>query len=85
MLFVRFVEVFCNILIVAIVARAILSWITNDPRNPLVYALDQITEPILGPLRRVLPRMGMFDFTPMIAVFILIAIQTVVSSLYSGG
>ena len=84
MLFVRFVEVFCNILIVAIVARAVLSWFTNDPRNPLIHALDQVTEPILAPLRRVMPRMGMFDFTPMVAVFILIAIQSVVISAYNG-
>lgn len=83
MLFVRFVEVFCNILIIAIVARALLSWVTNDPRNPLVAVLDQITEPILAPLRRVMPRTGMFDLTPLVAVIILIAIQSLVVSFYS--
>lgn len=84
MLFVRFVEVLCNILIVAIVARALLSWFTNDPRNPLIAALDQVTEPILAPLRRVLPRMGMFDFTPLVAVIILVVIQSLVASYYHG-
>ena len=82
MLFVRFVEVLCNILIVAIVARALLSWFINDPRNPLIAALDQVTEPILAPLRRVMPRTGMFDFTPLVAVLILVAIQTLVASYY---
>ena len=82
MLFVRFVEVLCNILIVAIVARALLSWFTNDPRNPLIAALDQVTEPILAPLRRVLPRMGMFDLTPLVAVIILVVIQSLVASYY---
>jgi len=83
MLFVRFVEVLCNILIVAIVARALLSWFTNDPRNPLIAALDQVTEPILAPLRRVMPRMGMLDFTPLVAVLILVAIQKLVAGYYA--
>lgn len=84
MLFVNFVKVFTDIMIAAIFIRALLSWVTNDPRNPLIAALDQITEPILGPLRRVLPRMGIFDFTPMIAIFILFAIQTIIINAYSG-
>jgi YggT family protein len=82
MLFVRFVEVLCNILIVAIFARAILSWFTNNPRNPIISALDQVTEPILAPLRRVMPRMGMLDFTPLVAIIILVAIQSLVRAYY---
>jgi YggT family protein len=82
MLFVTFVEVLCNVLIVAIVARALLSWFTNDPRNPLISVLDQVTEPILAPLRRVMPRMGTFDFTPLVAVLILVVIQKLVASYY---
>jgi YggT family protein len=80
MIFVRFVEVFCNIMIAAIVVRALLSWVITDPRNQLVSALDQITEPILAPLRRIVPRMGMIDVTPMVAILILIVIQQVVAS-----
>ena len=79
MIFVRFVEIFCYIMIAAIFVRAILSWVITDPRNPLVSALDQITEPILAPLRRVVPRMGMIDVTPMVAILILYVIQQVVA------
>ena len=80
MIFVRFVEIFCNIMIAAVVVRALLSWVITDPRNQLVSALDQITEPILAPLRRVVPRMGAFDLTPMVAILILYVIQQVVAS-----
>jgi len=83
-MFVQFVEILCNILIIAIVARALLSFVTNDPRNPLISILDQITEPILSPLRRVVPQMGMMDFTPMVAVIILVLIQSLVASYYRG-
>jgi YggT family protein len=55
----------------AIFVRAILSWFIHDPRNPLVQVLDQITEPILSPLRRVVPRLGMMDITPLVAIILL--------------
>jgi YggT family protein len=74
----------CYVLIAAIAIRAILSWFTNDPRNPLVNALDQVTEPILAPLRRVMPRMGMLDFTPLVAIIILSVVSSLVVSYYGG-
>ena len=83
MIFVRFVEVFTDIMIAAIFLRAILSWFITDPRNTLITVLDQITEPILSPLRRVVPRVGMFDITPMVAMILLIAIQRLVFSFYA--
>jgi YggT family protein len=55
----------------AIFVRAILSWFIRDPRNPLVELLDQITEPILSPLRRVVPRLGPMDITPLVAIILL--------------
>ncbi|MDO8674067.1 MAG: YggT family protein [Dehalococcoidia bacterium] len=63
----------------AIVGRAILSWFPISPTNPLVQILDQITEPFLTPLRKVVPRVGMIDITPMVAIFILWAIQGVLA------
>ena len=51
--------------------RAIISWFSLDPRNPLVEVLDQITEPILSPLRRIVPRIGMIDITPLVAIILL--------------
>jgi YggT family protein len=51
--------------------RAIISWFALDPRNPLVEVLDQITEPILSPLRRIVPRIGMIDITPLVAIILL--------------
>jgi YggT family protein len=82
MIFVRFVEVFTDIMIAAIFVRVLLSWVITDPRNPLITVLDQITEPLLAPLRRVVPRLGMFDLTPMVAMIILIAIQRMVMNFY---
>ena len=60
-----------QILTAAIFLRAILSWFSLGPRNPLIEVLDQITEPILSPLRRVVPRLGMIDITPLVAIILL--------------
>ncbi len=54
----------------AIFFRALLSWFPIDPRNPLVTLLYDITEPILEPLRRVIPRLGMIDITPLVAILL---------------
>ncbi len=60
-----------NLLTMAIFFRAILSWIRPDPYNPIVRALNAITDPILDPLRRIIPRMGMMDISPLVAIIVL--------------
>jgi len=59
----------------AILLRVILSWAALafpiDPRNPLVAALHDVTEPILAPLRSIIPRFGMMDFSPFVAMILL--------------
>ncbi len=60
-----------NLMIVAIIARALLSWFNMDPRSPLIQALNQITEPVLEPIRRIMPRLGMIDLSPLVAILLL--------------
>jgi YggT family protein len=50
-----------------IVIRALLSWVNPDPWNPIVRFLHQVTEPVLGPIRRRLPYTGI-DFSPLVAI-----------------
>ncbi len=54
-----------------IIIRALLSWVNPDPYNPVVNFLNRVTEPVLAPLRRVLP-LGTgygIDLSPLIAIF----------------
>ena len=67
-----------NLLSLAILVRALLSWISPDPSNPLVQVLDAITEPILQPLRQIIPRIGMIDMTPLVAIILLSVIAAMV-------
>ena len=68
----------CDVLSLSIFARVILSWVSPRP-NALTTILDKITEPILAPLRRIIPRTGMFDFTPLVAIILLQVIARLLS------
>jgi YggT family protein len=68
---VGFVYYLCRILSWAIIIRVILSWFMPRRQNLIMLLLDDITEPLLAPLRRVIPRLGIFDLSPLIAIGIL--------------
>jgi YggT family protein len=55
-----------------IIARAVISWVSPDPYNPIVQFLYRATEPVLEPIRRRLPGGGFgIDFSPLIAIFVI--------------
>jgi YggT family protein len=70
---ITFLGLLLQILWFAILIRVILSWFPVDPSNPLIRILWEITEPVLAPFRRVIPKIGMFDLSP-IAAFLVIGI-----------
>ncbi|MFC1943826.1 YggT family protein [Chloroflexota bacterium] len=74
-----FVYHLCRILSFVIFMRALLSWFTVSRSNLLVVLLDEISNPILRPLRRIVPRLAMFDITPMVAIAILYIIPLIIS------
>ena len=57
-----------NIYFMLILARAILSFVGVDRRHPALPLLAQLTEPVLGPVRRLLPATGAFDLSPMLII-----------------
>jgi YggT family protein len=54
-----------------IFGRVIMSFVDPTGRNQISAFLIQTTEPLLGPVRRLLPQTGMFDFSPLIVLLIL--------------
>ncbi len=60
-----------NIALVVIIARAILSWVSPDPYNPIVRIINQISEPILFPIRKRVPYFSGIDLSPIIALMII--------------
>ena len=66
-----------------IIAAALITWVSPDPRNPIATFLRQVTEPVLAPVRRLLPpwKTGGLDFSPLIVI---IAIQFVERVIFPG-
>lgn len=77
---VYFVQMLTTILSFAIFIRAILSWFPNAQNNIFGVIIGQLTDPVLVPLRRVVPPIGgMIDITPLVAIILLQVISTLVS------
>jgi|TARA_B110000263_G_scaffold175676_1_gene153568 YggT family protein len=80
----NFLGILIEILYLAILARVILSWIPvrdNKILNSILKVVYAITEPILVPIKKVLPSTGMFDFSPMVALVLIIILQNIVNRL----
>ena len=79
-----FVAQLIQLYILAIFARIVLSWFPLSPGGPMASVfsfLYTITEPVLGPLRRVIPPLGGFDLSPIVA---LIGLQLIAGAFRGG-
>lgn len=77
----NFIAILTQILTIAIFARAIISWFPVPKDNVVVDLIVQITDPVLEPLRRIIPTTGYIDFTPLIAIFLLQMVGNVAAGL----
>ena len=76
-------SLFLQIYSYVLLARALVSWIPNlDPYNPIIQILYQITEPVLEPIRKLIPPLGgMVDISIMVAFFGIMALQYLLRTL----
>ena len=82
-LLIQFVSILTTVMWVAILGRVIMSWVSVDrssPFYPVVAIIYEITEPILGPIRSVLPNFGMIDLSPMVALLLMGLIRQILVS-----
>ena len=63
-----------------LLVMAIMSWVSRG-RSPVEYALIQLTEPLLRPIRSLLPAMGGIDFSPMLLVLLLYVLNMGIAEL----
>lgn len=80
-LLLNFVRLFATILWFLLIARVVLSWTNPTGGGGIVAFIYQVTEPILAPIRRVLPPTGGIDWSPLIAMLVIGAVVRVVASI----
>ena len=76
-LLISLINILAQFLVLLIIVKVVLSYIM-DPYHPLRRTIDNLIEPMLAPIRRIVPLIGMFDFSPLI---LLILIQVLASAL----
>jgi len=69
------VDIILTIMYWLIMIRALLSWVSPDPYNPIVQFLYRTTEPILEPFRRFIPPLGGMDLSPIVAFLAIIFLK----------
>jgi YggT family protein len=74
----RVISLFLSFIEVIVVIAALITWVSPDPRNPIVQLLYRVTEPILRPFRRIVPprKTGGFDLSPIFVILIIEFIKT---------
>ena len=79
----KVLDIVLTIFMWIVIARAVLSWVSPDPYNPIVRFIHQVTEPVLYQIRRRIPvSFGGIDFSPILVFLAIIFLQQfVVSSL----
>ena len=73
-----FIVMLFQILSLAILVRVLLSWVDPMGNMRITQVMRDLTEPILAPIRNLLPNMMMFDFSPIIAMLLLQALQRLI-------
>lgn len=74
--FIAFVNILSQVLVLLVIVYVILSYFLS-PYHPVRNFVDQIVEPMLSPIRRVVPLVGMFDFSPLVLIILIQVISSV--------
>jgi YggT family protein len=79
---IQFISIFADILIIAIFIRVIMSWIRPmGSRSGFFAFLFEVTEPVLSFFRKVIPRIGMIDISPIVAFLVIDLARSIIISL----
>ena len=80
----KVLDIVLTIFMWIVIARAVLSWVSPDPYNPIVRFIHKVTEPVLYQIRRRIPvSFGGIDFSPIIVFLAIIFLQRfLIQSLY---
>ncbi len=81
MALIRLVDLIFDAFILLVIVRALLSWVSVDPRHPAIAWIYRLTDPILEPIRARMGALGPVDFSPMIVILLLIVVRSLVMEL----
>ena len=78
--FITIINIVSQLLVLLVIISVILSYFM-DPYHPIRRGVDNIVEPLLTPIRRVVPLIGMLDFSPLILILLIQLVRSLLISL----
>lgn len=75
---IKLIMLSVNLFAFAIIIRVVLSWVAPGMHNPATAIIATLSEPVLAPVRRVIPPMGGFDLSPILVIIGLFALNIVI-------
>ncbi|WP_028841304.1 YggT family protein [Thermodesulfobacterium hveragerdense] len=75
------VDLLLSVYVWIIIARCIISWVNPYPYHPVVRFLYRVTEPVLGPARRIIPPIAGLDLSPIVVIFLIYFVQNLMQYL----
>jgi len=79
-LLARIINLLANLIVLLIVVDTVVSYFLS-PYHPLRQTLDRLVAPLLAPIRRIIPPVGMFDFSPLILIILVEVVSYALTSL----
>jgi YggT family protein len=80
---VQFIRALANLVTLVVIVDVVASWVLPNPYHPFRQAVHRLVEPMLAPIRRLVPPVGMIDFSPMILILVVQVIEVVLVNLVS--
>lgn len=80
-LVITVIDIAFEVYMALMLARILLSWVRHNPYQPVIRFIYEITEPVLGFFRRVIPPIGVIDISPIAAFFVLGLLKRLIISL----
>ncbi len=77
-----FIKAIIYIYLFALIVHAVITWVGTPEGNPFVPLLKSITNPIVNPIRKVVPMVGVMDFSPLVAILLLNVLLIIVANIF---
>jgi len=77
---IQLVDIAVRLFVLMILAHVILSYFMS-PLHPVRQTIDRVVEPLLTPIRRVLPSLGMFDFSPLVLLILVQIVGMIINNI----
>lgn len=82
--FAAILQIFLELYSLIILARVLMSWVNIDPYSPVARVIYDMTEPLLAPVRNMMPTAGGLDFSPIVVLILLRVVGSMIVMMLAG-